>query len=199
MSKIKIGDLKTGNCVSHNGKQILVGSIHYDKINIRVIDNKIDGIGVDSLEPVELTKTILYECLFTEICSNKVFIHNGTPHLQIHGDELNFQITWRNTVLDIEIKYLHQFQNAIKMLTGVDLKYNPSENNGITSEIIKNNFSQYESYILNKHNSMSFMSGITPNIMRTKSFKEMFGYELFMLPNDLYKVVIDGEITYFNL
>lgn len=92
----------------------------YDKANVLVAGTEYPTaiVDIDRLQGIELTEEILLKC--------KLFKNNGYPFKFLDGF-----IKIRNGVyffqyhkLDIELKYLHQFQNLAHSLNNKELEIN---------------------------------------------------------------------------
>ena len=109
-------DLRIDNIVQdYNNRIVIVSkSIIYNFYELQTNQNT-------ALIPVPLTEEELIKCNFTKHKENKWLLYNGdfvanTGHYKHAG----IIITWRGQVLKCD--YLHELQNAWKVLTGIELK-----------------------------------------------------------------------------
>jgi hypothetical protein len=100
---VQANELRIGNCVSLNGKQVIVKDIPY-----LVDDNKegylINEVWADEYEPIPLTPEILAK--------------HPIPVGRDKGGLIADMISGK------EIKFLHQYQNVVFALTGEELTVN---------------------------------------------------------------------------
>lgn len=120
---MKANELMIGDCVRHKRTKEVISIFEIDD-DRNVINNEPDGycseknIDIDDVEPIPLTPEILEKNGFTTYfsrCGVKwLWIEKQKFELALDEENGN-KITTALGLIDIEIKYVHQLQHALRL------------------------------------------------------------------------------------
>lgn len=122
MEEIKAGDIMLNNWFHVNGYPMYVDSIFQDTVYLEFEGNEGDvwEENIKDLVPIPLTEDILLKAGATPYRAKDTFILGDiTIDIKLGIAMLNYIDC---TPLLCKCKYMHTFQNIVKLLTGNDLK-----------------------------------------------------------------------------
>jgi len=118
---MKVTDLRIGNYIYYNNEIIKITGIKGNKIYWG--NDYYDSIMLNHnlFTPIPLTEEILFKCVGFEKIG--IMIESGLFY-KIYKQDDAWIIALSNGILIRKLKYLHEFQNIYKELTGEELKIN---------------------------------------------------------------------------
>lgn len=117
-TELRIGNYIEKSLKSGNGRKL------YNRLTITDFNHIYENDGSFNYEPIPLTEEIFLKCGFKKDTKGVLVLNKNIYSLILWGGEVSIYLKIDESVLSIEIHYLHQLQNLYFALTGKELEVN---------------------------------------------------------------------------